>query len=44
MPTGTRINTTRVSRVTKKMFATGDNNNNIVIWLINDEDPVMVTL
>jgi hypothetical protein len=44
MPTGTRINTTRISRVSKKMFATGDNHNNIVIWLIDDDESVMVKM
>lgn len=42
MPVGTRIITTRIARLSKKMFATGDNLNNIVVWLIDDEDPVVV--
>lgn len=42
MSPGTRINTTKIGRVSKKMFATGDNANNIVVWLIDDEEPVLV--
>lgn len=44
MGLGTRINTSKIARKSQKMFATGDNKNNIIVWLLDDDEPVLVPI